>query len=49
VRQDGSQHWAQVMLIAFRDRDGELRGFGHVITDIAQLGRATPLPDAARR
>jgi PAS domain S-box-containing protein len=49
MRQDGSQYWAEVVLMALRDRDGELRGFGHVITDIARAGRAKPLPDAARQ
>ena len=49
VRQDGSQYWAEVVLMALRDRDGELRGFGHVITDLAQPGRAKPLPDASRQ
>jgi PAS domain S-box-containing protein len=47
VRQDGSQYWAEVVLMALRDRNGELRGFGHVIRDTPQTGRAKPLPGAA--
>jgi PAS domain S-box-containing protein len=49
VRHDGSHYWAEVALMALRDRDGELRGFGHLITDIAQPGRPKPLPDVARQ
>jgi PAS domain S-box-containing protein len=47
VRQDGSQYWAEVVLMALRDGNGELRGFGHVIRDTPQTGRAKPLPGAA--
>lgn len=49
VRQDGSQYWAEVALIALRDRDGELRGFGHAISGIPEPIRAKRLPSSATR
>ncbi len=41
VRRDGSQFWAHVELTALRDVEGELRGFGHAMRDIAQPGRVS--------
>ncbi|RMH78304.1 MAG: methyl-accepting chemotaxis protein, partial [Cyanobacteria bacterium J007] len=35
VRRDGSQFWANVILTALRDDDGELRGFTKVTRDIS--------------
>lgn len=49
VRQDGSHYWAEVVLMALRDRDGTLRGFGHVIRDTPQTRRTKPLPAAAHQ
>jgi PAS domain S-box-containing protein len=33
LRRNGSKVWVHVALMALRDRDGELRGFGQVIRD----------------
>ena len=49
VRQDGSQYWAEVALIALRDRDGELCGYGHAISENLQPERAKRLPSGTRQ
>ena len=33
LRKDGSRFWAHVVIIALRDREGRLRGFGKVVSD----------------
>lgn len=35
VRKDGTKFWANVVITALRDTDGELRGFGKVTRDIS--------------
>jgi len=34
VRKDGSRYWANVVITALRDKNGELRGFGKVTRDL---------------
>jgi len=36
VRNDGSRFWANVVITALRDSDGQLRGFGKVTRDLAE-------------
>jgi diguanylate cyclase (GGDEF)-like protein/PAS domain S-box-containing protein len=36
VRKDGSLFWANVVITALRDKDGNLRGFGKVTRDISE-------------
>lgn len=40
VRKDGSRFWANVVLTALRDRNGELRGFAKVTRDFSERKRA---------
>jgi PAS domain S-box-containing protein len=48
VRRDGTRFWAGAMLMALRDRDGELRGFRQVIRDLSQPERTEALGIAFR-
>jgi len=41
VRKDGSRFWANVLLTALYDANGELRGFGKVTRDLTEQRRAT--------
>ncbi len=36
IRKDGSRFWANVLITALRDEDGQLRGFGKVTRDITE-------------
>jgi anti-anti-sigma regulatory factor len=36
VRKDGSRFWANVIMTALRDKDGELRGYGKVTRDLTR-------------
>ena len=36
VRKDGSRFWANVIITALRDKDGQLRGFGKVTRDLTE-------------
>ncbi len=36
VRRDGSRFWANVVITAFRDKEGNLRGFGKVTRDLTE-------------
>lgn len=36
LRKDGSRFWANVVITALRDKDGELRGFGKVTRDLTE-------------
>ena len=49
VRRDGARFWARAVLMALRDRDGALRGFGQVIRDFSQPERAEALVGVASR
>jgi rsbT co-antagonist protein RsbR len=40
VRKDGSQFWANVIITALRDADGNLRGFGKVTRDLTERKQA---------
>jgi rsbT co-antagonist protein RsbR len=40
IRKDGSQFWANVVITALRDRDGNLLGFGKVTRDITDRQQA---------
>lgn len=40
VRKDGSRFWANVLITAFRDKHGNLRGFSKVTHDITKQKRA---------
>jgi light-regulated signal transduction histidine kinase (bacteriophytochrome) len=40
VRKDGTQFWANVVITALRDEDGELLGFGKVTRDLTDRRRA---------
>lgn len=40
VKKDGSQFWANVVITALRDKNGELRGFGKVTRDLTQRRNA---------
>ena len=55
VKQDGSRFWANVITMALKDQDGELRGFARVVRDFSDRherdeklrrsrGRMRPLP-----
>ncbi len=39
VRKDGSTFWAQVVLMALRDHDGNLRGFAKIVHDTTEKKR----------
>ena len=47
ARRDCSRFWAHLVLMALRDHDGELRGFGHVIRRVPQPRCAQALQGAA--
>jgi PAS domain S-box-containing protein len=50
VRKDGSTFWANVVITALRDDNGELRGFAKLVRDLSERKRAEALEeDAARR
>jgi PAS domain S-box-containing protein len=49
ARRDCSRFWAHLVLMALRDHDGELRGFGHVIRNVPQPRCAQALQGAACR
>jgi PAS domain S-box-containing protein len=49
VRRDGTKFWARTVLMALRDRNGELRGFGEVMRDFSELERAEALVGVASR
>lgn len=36
VRSDGAQFWANVIITALKDTDGQLRGFGKVVRDMSE-------------
>ncbi len=36
VRKDGTRYWANVIITALRDKDGQLRGFGKVTRDLTE-------------
>ncbi len=40
VRKDGSRFWANVVVTALRDKDGNLRGFGKVTRDLTERKQA---------
>ncbi len=40
VRKDGSRFWANVVITALRDEEGNLRGFAKVVRDITERKRA---------
>src|SRR5688572_20451465 len=43
LRKDGSRFWANVVLTALRDEDGELRGFAKVTRDMTERRRMETL------
>src|SRR6266481_196746 len=40
VRKDGSRFWANVIITALRDKEGNLRGFGKVTRDLSERKRS---------
>jgi PAS domain S-box-containing protein len=40
VRKDGTRFWANVIITALRDKEGQLRGFGKVTRDLSERRRA---------
>src|SRR5206468_59683 len=40
VRKDGSQFWANVVITALRDQDGQLLGYGKVTRDLSERKQA---------
>lgn len=49
VRKDGSQFWADVVLTAIRDENGELAGFGKVTRDMSEFLRAQQTVEESQR
>lgn len=48
IRKDGSRFWANVVITALRDEDGELRGFAKVTRDMTERRRSEEALEAAR-
>jgi hypothetical protein len=49
VRKDGSRFWANVVITALRDKEGDLRGFAKVTRDMTERRRVEQLEQADRQ
>jgi hypothetical protein len=49
VRKDGSRFWANVVITALRDKEGDLRGFAKVTRDMTERRRVEELEQADRQ
>ena len=49
IRKDGSRFWANVVITALYDRNGQLRGFGKVTRDLTQRKRIEELEAGEKR
>src|SRR4029077_12240407 len=49
VRKDGGQFWANIVITALFDKEGQLRGVGKVNSDLTERRRIEELQEADRR
>lgn len=49
VRKDGSRFWANVVITAIRDAEGQLRGFAKITRDMSERRRLEELERSSRR